>query len=257
MAEIPIERKQSRSWVPLALLGLLLLLILGYCFLRPRDVTPVGAGADSARTATVGADTARGAMGAAGATTGAAAGAMGAAATGGAGSGAGSAVDQFIQFAQARDTTKETEGQHAYTAEGIRRIAAALDQVAGQSGSSAIQVYADSMRRSVDRLQQSSPKDVHAEDAKAAFSAAVSAMTTIDKAQGRTYDVAPMRAIYNQLSPSKPLMPQLSTVQRFFTAAGQALQAMNVPGANASGSAAGNGMSGAGANGTGTSGSGQ
>ena len=114
----------------------------------------------------------------------------------------------------------------------------ALDQVAGQGGSSAIAVYADSMRHSVDRLQQSSPKDVHAEDAKAAFSAAVSAMTTIDKSQGRTYDVAPMRAIYNRLDPAKPLMPQLGTVEQFFTAAGTALQAMNVPGANAAAGAA-------------------
>ncbi len=240
MAEIPIQRKESRNWLPLLLLGLLLLALLGYCFFRPRDTAPVAAGADSTRATTAGADTGRGATGAA-----AAAG------------GAGSAVDQYVQFVQQRDTTKETEGQHAYTAEGIRRLAAALDQVAGQNGSSAIQVYADSMRHSVDRLQQSSPKDVHAEDAKAAFSAAVSAMTTIDKAQGRTYDVAPMRALYNQLSPSKPLMPQLGTVQKFFTAAGTALQAMNVPGANASGPAAGGGTTGAGTAGAAKSGSGQ
>ena len=217
MAEIPIERKESRNWLPLLLLGLLLLAILGYCFLRPRATTPVAATADS--TATVGAAPATAAPAAA---------AVPAAPAGG----DSSAVAQFAQFVQRRDTTQETEGQHAYTAEGVRRLAAALDQVAGQGGSSAIQVYADSMRSSVDRLQRSSPNDVHAEDAKAAFSAAVSAMTVIDKAQGKTYDVAPMRAIYGRLSPAKPLMPQLATVEQFFTAAGTALQAMNVPGAS-------------------------
>ena len=149
-----------------------------------------------------------------------------------------SAVAQFARFVQQRDTTQETEGQHAYTARGVRLLAAALDQVAGQGGTSAIAVYADSMRRSVDRLQQSSPKDVHAEDAKAAFSAAVSAMSTIDKAQGRTTDVAPMRAIYNRLKPTQPLLPQLATVNEFFQSADQALKRMGVPGANAAGNGA-------------------
>ena len=237
MAEIPIERKESRNWLPLLLGALLLALILGYCFLRPHTPAPVAAAGDSTRTPAMSADTAH-PVAAAGAAAG------------------GDAVNQFVQFVQQRDTTKETEGQHAYTAEGVRRLAAALDQVAGQGGSSAIAVYADSMRSSIDRLQRSSPNDVHAEDAKAAFSAAVSAMTTIDKAQGRTYDVAPMRALYNKLSPSKPLMPQLGTVESFFTAAGTALQAMNVPGANNSGPAAGNGTGGAGASGTGTTGTG-
>ena len=241
MAEIPIERKARPNWLPLLLGALVLLALLGYCFLRPRDVAPVVGTADTTRATTAttsAADTTTGITGAAAATTGATA-------------GGGSAVDQYIQFVQQRDTTKETEGQHAYTAEGVRRLAAALDQVAGQNGSSAIQVYADSMRHSVDRLQHSSPTDVHAEDAKAAFSAAVSAMTTIDKAQGRTYDVAPMRALYTRLSPTKPLMPQLGTVEQFFTAAGTALQAMNVPGANASGPAAGTTARGAGTPGAG------
>lgn len=221
MAEIPIERKESRNWLPLILGALLLLALLGYCFLRPHTPAPVAAGADSTRATTVSADTAHPAAAAAGAA-----------------APNGDAVAQFVQFVQQRDTTQETEGQHAYTAGGVRRLAAALDQVAGQGGSQAISVYADSMRSSIDRLQRSSPNDVHADDAKAAFSAAVSAMTTIDKAQGRTRDVAPMRAIYSQLSPTRPLLPQLGTVDRFFKSASDALQAMNVPGA-AAGAAAG------------------
>jgi hypothetical protein len=129
-----------------------------------------------------------------------------------------------VQFVQARDTSNETEGQHQYTAEGTRRLATALDAIAG--GSPNISVYADSMRRSIDRLQQSSDNDVHADDAKAAFSAAVSAMEQIDRARGRTRDVAPLRATYNDLSGRRPLLPQLPTVDRFFKAAADALQQM-------------------------------
>lgn len=220
MAEIPIERKEGRNWLPLVLGALALLALLWY-FLGRRGDDTVAATADTtavaAAPATVTTDSAAGATGAA---TGAAAGAAGAAVAGG----ANGAIDQFAQFVEARDTTSETEGQHAYTAEGTRRLAAALDAVAG--GSPNIAVYADSMRRSIDRLQRSSDRDVHADDAKAAFSAAVSAMEQIDRARGRTRDVAPMRAIYNELSSQRPLLPQLGTVHRFFAAARDALQTM-------------------------------
>jgi hypothetical protein len=217
MAEIPIERKEGRNWLPL-LLGLLALLALGFCFVRSRNNNTAAAPADS--TAVAGAVGATGADSAAGVV----APAAGAAAAGAANGGAGGAIDQFVQFVQARDTSRETEGQHQYTAEGTRRLATALDAIAG--GSPNISVYADSMRRSIDRLQQSSDTDVHADDAKAAFSAAVSAMEQIDRARGRTRDVAPLRATYNDLSGKRPLLPQLPTVDRFFKAAAEALQQM-------------------------------
>jgi len=220
MAEIPIERKsKGPGWLPW-LLGLLLLLLLGYCFARRRNAAPAvadssatsGTPAAADSTATSGTPAVAGAATATDSANAASAG------------GAAGAIDQFTQFVAQRDTSKETEGQHQYTAEGVRRLAAALEGIAG--GSPSIQVWADSMRRSVDRLQQSAATDVHADDAKAAFSAAVSAMAAIDKARGRTRDVAPMRAIYGQLDGKKPLLPQLPTVYRFFDAARDALQAM-------------------------------
>ena len=215
MAEIPIERKEGRNWLPL-ILGLLALLALGFCFLRPRGDTVGARAGDSTAVAAAPATTTDSAAGSTAPATGAAAGA--------AAGGANGAIDAFAQFVQARDTTNETEGQHQYTAEGTRRLAAALDAIAG--GSPNIGVYADSMRRSIDRLQQSSDTDVHADDAKAAFSAAVSAMEQIDRARGRTRDVAALRATFNDLSGQRPLMPQLPTVDRFFKAAADALQQM-------------------------------
>ena len=212
MAEIPIERKEGRNWLPL-LLGLAALLLLAFFLLRRNsgDQTTV-ARADS--TAVVAGTTTDAA---AGTVAGGAAGAM----AGGAG---GDAVSQFAQFVDARDTTSETEARHQYTAEGVRRLATALESVAGRDVS--IQTYADSMRGAIDRLQRSGPQDRHADDAKAAFNAAVTAMTRIDQARGRTRDVAPMRAIAAELDGSRPLVPQLPTVHRFFAAARDALRAM-------------------------------
>lgn len=220
MAEIPIERKEGRNWLPLILGLLALVVVLGYCFTRNRTPDTVARPGDSTAVATApvaATDTAAGMTGAAAgaAATGAAAGATG---------NANGAIDQFVQFVQQRDTSNETEARHQYTAEGTRRLAAALEGIAGTSPN--IAVYADSMRSAIDRLQRSSANDVHADDAKAAFSAAVSAMAQIDQARGRTRDVAPMRAIYGELSGQRPLMPQLGTVDRFFKAAADALTAM-------------------------------
>jgi hypothetical protein len=221
MAEIPIERKESRNWLPLILGLLALLAVLGYCFSRNRGADTAARPADSAAVSNapgttagpVPADSAAATnTGAAGAVAGATAG------------GASGLIDQYVQFVQARDTAQETETNHVYTAEGTSRLAAALEGIAG--GSPNVGVYADSMRRSVQRLRTSGPNDSHADDAKAAFSAAVSAMEQIDRARGRTRDVAPMRAIYNQLSGQRPLLPQLDTVDRFFRAAAEALQGM-------------------------------
>jgi hypothetical protein len=216
MAEIPIQQKKRSNLLPLILGALALLLLLGWCVSRNRGATS----ATDTTGAVSQADTTMGAVGAAGA----GAAVAGADSLGAAAGGATGGAADFAAFVSARDTAQETEANHQYTAGGVRRLAAALEGVAG--GNPNIQVYADSMRSSVDRLQKSADSDVHADDAKAAFSAAVSAMEQIDRARGRTRDVAPMRAIYNQLNSKQPLLPQLATVQRFFEAARDALQQM-------------------------------
>jgi hypothetical protein len=217
MAEIPIERKRSRNWLPLVLGLLALLGILGYCFSRNRGAeTTTGTAVGDSAAVTAGAVPADSGAATSEAGTGAVAGATV--------GGANGLIDQDAQFVQARDTAQETETNHVYTAEGTSRLAAALEAVAG--GNPNVGAYADSMRRSIQRLRTSGPNDTHADDVKAAFSAAVSAMAQIDRARGRTRDVAPMRAIYDELDSKRPLLPQLGTVDRFFRAAGDALQAM-------------------------------
>ena len=194
MAEIKIEEKKRGGLLPLILGAILLLLLLGWCAMRDRT-TGTGSLADTTRVSTPPPAT---------------------------------AARDFITYVTARDTVLETEGNHQYTAGGVRRLAAALEEVAG--GNPDIAVYADSMRSSVDRLQQSAETDRHADDAKAAFSAAVSAMEQISRTRSATLDVASMRAIYNDLSSQQLLLPQLPVVQRFFEAARDALQGMGTAG---------------------------
>lgn len=191
MAEIKIEEKKRGGLLPIILGAILLLLLLGWCTMRDRT-TGTGSLEDTTRVSTAPPAT---------------------------------AARDFITYVTTRDTVQETEGNHQYTAGGVRRLATALEEIAG--GNPNIAVYADSMRSSVDRLQQSSESDVHADDAKAAFSAAVSAMEQIGRARNTALDAASMRAIYNDLTSQQPLMPQLPVVQRFFEAARDALQGMS------------------------------
>lgn len=193
MAEIRVEEKKRRGLLPFVLGAILLLLLLGWCTMRDRT-TGTGTLADTTRVSTAPPAT---------------------------------AARDFITYVTTRDTVQETEANHQYTAGGVRRLATGLEEIA--AGNPDIAVYADSMRSAVDRLQQSAETDRHADDAKAAFSAAVSAMEQVSRTRGSDLDVGTLRAIYNDLSSQQPLLPQLPVVQRFFEAARDALQAMGIP----------------------------
>lgn len=228
MAELPIERKTGTNWLPIIIGAVVILALLGWCATRNTATETTPAVSDTTAMNSVPSATT--------------------ATTTGTG-----ALAEYVSYIAARDTAQETEGNHQYTSGGIRHLAAALEAMAGGAGRDSamgagaaggaavggtagtgaavnITTYADSMRSSVDRLQQSATTDVHADDVKAAFSAAVSAMEQIDRASSRTRDVASMRAIYNELDSKQPLLPQMSTVQRFFEAARDALQSMSTAG---------------------------
>ncbi|MEO7361658.1 MAG: hypothetical protein ABI120_15110 [Gemmatimonadaceae bacterium] len=203
MAEIPIERKPARNWLPLILAAVVVLLVLGYCATRNRDQTAVATASDTASSA-VGTDTLH---------------RMAATTT------ADSALEQFRQFNQQPPAAAANPGEtpHQYAGEGIRLLAAAIEAVGTGVN---VAVYADSMRSSVARMQASSVGDMHSDDVKAAFSAAVSAMDEINRSRGKTIDMAAIRSIYNELNSTQLLLPQRAVAERFFKAAADALQAM-------------------------------
>jgi hypothetical protein len=195
MAEIKLERKGTPIWP--WILGLLLLAALLWYFL----------GRDSDAT-TTGDTTAVGATGAAVAP-----------ATGIDGNPAGE--EGFIAYVDRNDTSGETEANHQYTADGIRRLAAMLQT----SGGGANDGPWITMSTIADSLQLTGPgDDRHADMAKRAFQLAVGAM-------GSGAGVAQARTAAEAIDTARPLGEQTAQVRIFFERARDVMRSMPSAGA--------------------------
>ena len=199
MAEIKLERKGTPIWP--WILGLLLLAGLLWYFL--------GRGDDAATT--TGDTTAAAVTGATGA---AAAPSFGI-------DGNPAGEENFITFVDRNDTSGETEANHQYTANGIRRLAVMLQTSAGGANDGpwiAMSTIADS-------LQTTGPgDDRHAEMAKRAFTLAVGVM-------GSGGNVAPARTAAEAIDTARPLGEQTAQVRTFFERARDVMRSMPNAGA--------------------------
>jgi len=218
VAEIRVERKR-RSLLPY-LLALLVLVALLWWFLS-RDAAPETAAAAAADTAAVAA--AAGTL-TPGATADSAAGAVAPAA--GAAT-ANSAVNDFIAFVEPSTVERNEDEQHRYTADGLRRLAAALESLkpGGAAGAQLALV-----RQKADSLQTTAAADDrHTEMARAAFDAADEVMAALPNARAISSQVDAARRAAREVNPGEHLLEQRSQVQAYFDAATAALRAAAGP----------------------------
>lgn len=201
MAEIKLEKKGTPIWP--WILGLLLLAALLWYFLGRNDdgVTTVG---DS--TAVVSPMD------------------SGAVVAGGVDGAPGGEID-FFAFVDRNDMSRETEANHEYTADGIRRLAAMLQRNAGTAGGAATSGPWMTMSMLADSLQMTDPNsDRHADMAKRAFQLAVGAM-------GTGTGTAEARTAADAIDTNRMLLEQSAQVRTFFERARDALRAMPNAGA--------------------------
>jgi hypothetical protein len=207
MAEIKLERKGTPIWP--WILGLLLLAALLWYFLtRNNDGATTTGDTTAAVTST---------------DTGAMAGAAAGAGTAGV-EGAPGGEEDFIQFVDRGDTSGETEANHQYTANGIRRLAAMLQRNAG-SGANAGSGPWITMSMLADSLQTTGAgDDRHADMAKRAFQLALGAM-------GSGTGTAEARSAADAIDTARPLGEQTAQVRTFFERTRDAMRAMPNAGA--------------------------
>jgi hypothetical protein len=214
MAEIHVERKSSRVW-GWALLGLAAL-FLATCVVAwwrsdPRD--PLTSGVSGGAAA-----------GAAAGTTGNSSGAVG----------------DYLTFVEEHRARQAAGPTHEYTADGLRRLAAAIAQLSERNGGSAepLEAELNVLRSQADSLQRNPQSTDHARYAREAFRTAASLMSAL---QQRAYpkeqhpnvaaEVAQVRVVADLVLPARPLLAQTPDVQRFFDQSGAAIRAMASAGA--------------------------
>lgn len=200
MAEIPVERKERSAWPWLLLGAVLVALVLWFLFgatndepdLAVAEGTAAGAVADPTTPAPA-ADPAGAAMPA--------------------------AVTEFTQFVQTTDANAAGLA-HEYTAEGLRRLAAALDAVAARATvASTVDVSerVGEIRAHADRLQQNPTSTAHALQAREGALLAAALMRQLVGTEGDAATAA--RDAYTtaeQIAPQTLLLDQVDTVRRFF-----------------------------------------
>lgn len=129
------------------------------------------------------------------------------------------AVTEYGTFVGTTPAAERDEtAQHQYTADGIRRLAAAIDANPHAGGVSA---QTATMRAMADSIQATAPASTrHADMTRAAFDAAVVAMRGIGVSS-----LSGVESAAKGLRPGATLVSQRAGIQRFFEAARDALQA--------------------------------
>lgn len=222
MAELHVQEKERSAW-PWMLAAVLLLGLLLWYFLGRDERVNVGA-ANSADTAAVG-------TAADGAMSGTAAGTLGS-----------DAIAQYQEYLAANRSADAAGRSHDYTADGLRRLAAALSEVAAGNSTSGVDLQAriDGIRQRADTIQANPTSRDHALHTREAFNLAAgvvaqlrgnvqnpAAGTTVagDSATRGGADILLDAA--NAIDPSRPLLDQTDRVEQFFTQAADALQRMS------------------------------
>jgi hypothetical protein len=220
MADINIERKSKAAIWPW-IVGLLTLGLLIFGITRmtgERSTTPRTTAADTMEQTTA---AERGGLGAAGA----------AATMGGRDQAGEGAVNDYVAFVDERiERRVAAQGQidqtadHETTAEGLRRLAAALDDIANQNGTDRgqIQQHTSNIRQQADRLEQSDPQAMHSDMVRSAFDSAVQAMSMLDRNHGASLQQAAQR-----VQSATPLNNQMEQVRSFFRESRDAVRSLS------------------------------
>ena len=207
MAEIQLERKEKGgNWLWVLLVLALLALLAWWLFSRRGDDDRIVTTADTAAVM----DTARGA----GATI----------------AGAPSEVNDFLRFVEDNRARSEMGRDHEFTADGIRRLAAALGAMAASdtAGAVALRPRVDSLRAQADSLQRNADSGQHSAQTRRAFDRSVSLLDAMQqRRQGSAAGpVNELRQAAQGVQPSRQLLEQRAEVQRFFERAADAIRSL-------------------------------
>lgn len=134
---------------------------------------------------------------------------------------AGGAISTYAEFAD-RDPGDRLEmgREHEYTAEGIRRLAAALEDLVAQKPQSDARERLERFREIANRIEKDPTSGAHAELVREAFTSATDVIQSVGGAGAGDN----LRSTAESLTPDQPLLEQRDKVRRFFSESADAIE---------------------------------
>jgi len=144
--------------------------------------------------------------------------------------GAPQAVNEYLLFVALHEGTEHANRSHDYTADGLRRLAAALSavlQFEPETGASQ-RMQIESLYRRAEELQRDSMSLKHAELARSAFTTAEEVSRWLQERNAPTAaeEVEALHVSASTLDPNVPLLQQISEVERCFDRAEMVLRTL-------------------------------
>lgn len=205
MAEIHIQEKKSKTWLwVLALIAIAL--IAWYLISQMNDSPELAAGGDTTAVATAAAPV-----------------------VDDGGIAGGAAVASFLAYVDS-GAAPAMGLDHAYTSQGIQRLASAIDALASRDSlnGAALAPQLEQLRERAQQLQAEQQSTRHADLTRQAFTEASALLSAM---QERSFPnlaepVAAVRTAAEGVKAGVPLLEQKESVQQFFTRTAEAVRAM-------------------------------
>ena len=146
------------------------------------------------------------------------------------------AVGEYVRYTAAHRARTDADHTHEYTADGLRRLAAAITALAARdaAGDDALRAEADALRARADELQRDPQATDHARQVRAAFTAAAGLLQTLHErvGAGTPEQMTDVREAATAVDADRLLLRQKAEVQQFFDRASTAVQGMVPPAAS-------------------------
>lgn len=134
----------------------------------------------------------------------------------------GGAISDYLEFAGAPGLpagTPEMGKDHEYTAEGIRKLGAALQDLVERRPGVESQQRLDRFRESAQKIQQDPTSAGHADRVREVFTTAADVVASVEAGAGDT-----LRQAATAIDGSTPLLEQREQVRTFFRQSAEAIQ---------------------------------
>jgi hypothetical protein len=140
------------------------------------------------------------------------------------------AVTEFENSVRDKRAEQEMAKDHAFTSNGLRKLAAALESLCDRDGvrSAEIGQQLAQIRKHADSIQADPHDTSHAESIRAAFNTAADLMTTLQQRHypGLATQVAQVRRAAEAIDPAQLTLAQKAEVGAFFAQASELLRTM-------------------------------